>query len=184
MTIKHKIFSTITLVFAFITMTVFVSAQDTTKNDDSANAPTKREHKMGKRSGEGREGRRGRHHGGGMMRGLQNLNLTDDQKTQIQGIMQSSKTANEPLHQELRALKEKKRNGENLTDTDQNRMREIKTRMKQSMEQTHNTIMAILTPEQRQQVEQQKLEREKRREERRQNRQERKGNQNPTKDSN
>lgn len=181
MTIKHKIFSTVTLIFAFITMTVFISAQDTTRNDDSANAPTKRERKMGKRGG---EGRRGGHRGGKMMRGLQNLNLTDDQKTQIQGIMQSSKTANEPFHQELRAFKEKTRNGENLTDADQNRMREIRTQMKQSMEQTHNTIMAILTPEQRQQVEQQKLEREKRRAEHRQRRQERKENKNPTKDSN
>lgn len=167
MTIKHKIFSTITLVFAFITMTVFVSAQDG-QNDDSANAPTKRERKMGKRGGEGRRG----HHGGNLMRGLQNLDLTEAQKTQIQGIMESAKTANEPLRQELRQFKEKQLNGENLTEADQNRIREIRTQMKQSMEQTHNTILAILTPEQRQRVEQQKLEREKRREERRQRRQE------------
>ena len=181
MTIKHKIFSTITLVFAFITMTVFVSAQDT-KNDDSVNnAPTKSERKMKRNRGEGKEGRRGGHHGGGMMRGLQNLNLTDTQKTQIKGIMESNRVANEPLRQELRTFGEKKRNGQNLSDSDQNRMREIKTQMKQSMEQTHNTIMAILTPEQRQQVEQQKLEREKRREEMRERRQDRKNGQTPAK---
>lgn len=173
MTIKHKIFSTITLVFAFITMTVLVSAQDA-KNDDAVNAPTKRERKMNKMRGEGRHGR----HGGKMMRGLHGLDLTETQKTQIKGIMESNKIANEPLRQELRTFFEKKRSGENLTDAEQNRIREIKTQMKQSMEQTHNTILALLTPEQRQQIEQQKLEREKRREERRERRQERK-NQEP-----
>ena len=71
-----------------------------------------------------------------------------------------------------------------LSQADQNRLREIKTQIKQSMEQTHNTILAILTPEQRQQVEQKKLEMEKRREEFRQKRQERKADQNSTKSNN
>ena len=132
--------------------------------------------------GEGREGRRGGRHGGDrMMRGFQDLNLTDAQKTQIKGIMESNKVANEPLHQELRTIGEKKRSGQNLSDADQNRIRDIRTQMKQSMDQTRNTILSILTPEQRQQFEQKKLEMEKRREEFRQRRQERKSNQNPTK---
>lgn len=177
MTFKHKIFSTITLVFAFITMTVFVSAQNT-KNDNTVNTPTTRERKMKRQRG---EGRRGGHHGDKMMRGFKNLDLTDAQKTHIKSLMESNKIANEPLRQEMLTFKEKKRNGENLSDADQNRIRDIKTQMKQSMEQTHNTILAILTPEQRQQVEQNKLERKERREEMKQRRQERKANQTPAK---
>lgn len=179
MTIKHKIFSTITLVFAFITMTVFVAAQDT-KNDDSVNTPTKRERKMNRKRGDGRRGG----HGDKMMHGLRNLDLTDAQKTQIKGIMESNKITNEPLRQELRTFKEKSRNGENLSDADQNRIREIRTQMKQSKEQSKNTVLSILTPEQRQQVEQNKLDRQKRREEMRQRREERKNSQNSTKSNN
>lgn len=173
MSTGRKIISAITLAFAMLALTTFVTAQNTTdKQTDKAQKQRKLERKeFGERGFHRgmREGKRG-HHG---FRGLHRLNLTDAQKEQIRGIMESNKIANEPLRQEIRAIFEKKRGGAELTEADKTRLQEIHNRMKQSSEQTRNTVLSLLTVEQRQQLEQWKQERQKRMEERRQRMQER-----------
>ena len=180
MSFGRKIISAITLAFAMFTLTTFVAAQDTTQPTDRTDKKDKFERKGRGERGFGR-GMRGEKRGGGerfVMREISRLDLTDAQKEQIRGVMEAAKTANEPIHQELRGFKEKKRGGE-LTEADKARLTDIKTRMKQSAEQTRNTVLSILTAEQRQQLEQFKLERQKRMEEHRQQRMERRKQQTP-----
>ena len=162
MTFKQKFISAVTFVFAIVAFTTFVSAQDTaTQPQDSTTNQEKPDRKFGK------EGKRGNKHGGDMMmRGLQQLNLTDAQKEQIKGIMESNRTAHQATHQEMRGLMMKKRDGI-ITADEQTRFDQLKSQMKASAEQTHNTILAILTPEQRTQLEQQKEQMKQKFEERR-----------------
>lgn len=167
MSFVKKIASGFTLALAVGAFTTFVSAQDS----NSTEQPTDKPMKERRWKGDGFGKRGGGMRGGMGMRGLKNLDLTDAQKEQIRGIMESARTANEPLHTELKALKEKRRGGAELSETDIARLKEIKTQMKQSREQTENTVLGILTAEQRQKLEQQKLERQQRRQEFRQRRQ-------------
>lgn len=166
MTFKQKFISAVTFVFAIVAFTTFVSAQDnSTQPQDSATKQEKRERKFDK------EGKRGGHRGDkGMLRGVKELNLTDAQKEQLKGIMESNRAANQGIHQEMRGLMMKKRDGI-ITAEEQTRFDQLKSQMKASAEQTHNTVMAILTPEQRSQLEQMKEQMKQKREERRKLRQ-------------
>lgn len=152
---------------ATFTLTTFVAAQD----DRSTEQPTDKPMKERRWKGDGFGKRGGGMRGGMGMRGLRNLDLTDAQKEQIRGIMETAKTANQPIFEELRTLKEKKRGGTELSATDIARLKELRAQMQQFREQTENTILGILTAEQRQKLEQQKLERQQRRQEFRQRRQ-------------
>ena len=166
MSFKQRLISAVTFIFAIVAFTTFVPAQDTTTQpQDSATKQEKRDRKFGK------EGKRGNKHGGEMMlRGLHQLNLTDAQKEQLKGIKESNRTANQGLHEEMRGLMMKKRDGI-ITPEEQTRFDQLKSQMKASAEQTHNTILAILTPEQRTQLEQQKEQMKQKFEERRKLRQ-------------
>ena len=178
MSFIKKIASGFVLALAMITLTTFVAAQDSSTNDEQTDKAQK-QRKMqrgdgfGKR-GDGRGMSDGKRGGGFGMRGLRNLDLTDAQKEQVRGIMETSRTANEPIRQEMRTLMEKRRGGEELSETDRARFKELRTQMKQTAEQNHNTILGILTPEQREKLETMKQEKQKRREEFRQRRQENK----------
>ena len=175
MSFGRKIISAITLAFAMVTLTTFVAAQDTDRQ-------TRKIEKQGKfeRKGFGERGMRGGKRGGFSMREFSRLNLTDPQKEQIRSLTETSRAANEPLHQEMRGIIEKRRGGGELTETDRARLTEIRTQMKQSADQTRNTVMALLTVEQRAQLEQFKQERQKRRDERRQQWQNRRNQQTPS----
>jgi protein CpxP len=176
MSFKQKFISAVTLAFAIVAFTTFVSAQDTsttTQPQDSANKQEKRERKgFGRRGGErkfDKEGSGGKHRGS-KMRGLEQLSLTDAQKTQIKNLMESSRTANQGAFQEMRDLKMKKRDGV-ITTEEQARMQQLKTQLKASAEQTHSSILAVLTPEQRTQLEQIKEQHKQQRKEHREMRQ-------------
>lgn len=171
MSFVKKTASAFILAFAIITFNTFVAAQDNSTDKQTDKAQKERKFKRG--DGFGKE-RRGGRHGGFGMRGLHKLELTDAQKEQIRGILETSRTANEPLRQEMRTIIQKRRSGEELTETDRARLGELKTQMKQTMEQNRSTILGLLTPEQRQQLETMKQEKQKRREEFRQRRQENK----------
>ena len=179
MSLKQKFISTVTLAFAIVAFTTFVSAQDTTttRQQDSVTKQEKRERKdFGRREGGnrkfGKEGRGDKHGDKMMMRGLSQLNLTDAQKTQIKSLMETSRTANQGTHEELRGLMMKKRDGI-ITADEQARLGELKAKAKASAKQTHSSILAILTAEQRTQLEQLKEQRKQKMEERRQMRQNR-----------
>ncbi len=171
MSFVKRIASAFVLAFAMITLTTFVAAQDSSTDKQTDKA--QKERKFNRGDGFGKE-RRGGRRGGFGMRGLHGLDLTDAQKEQIRGIMETARTANEPLRQEMRTIMQKRRNGEELTEADRARLGELKTQMKQTMEQNRNTILGLLTPEQRQKLETMKQEKQKRREEFRQRRQENK----------
>lgn len=169
---------------ATFTLTTFVAGQDNNSSDNQTEKPSK-ERRWGRGDGDGFRGKGMRGGRGGFgMRGLRGLDLTDAQREQIRGIMETSKTANQPIFEELKALKEKRRGGEELSATDISRLKELKAQMQQSREQTENTVLGILTADQRQKLEQQKLERQQRREEFRQRRQQNRQNVPTTLDKN
>jgi len=174
MSLKTKLSSAITLAFAVVAFTTVASAQDATKApEDNAQKQERRAHR-----GEGRRGMhggKGRHAGMRGMRGLHSLNLTDAQKEQIRAIHEANKPS-ESLRAELQTIREARKNGTEITAAQRERMKSLRTEMKAKHESVRAQVLAILTPEQRTQLEAKKAEMEKRREEFRQNRQERKTN--------
>lgn len=176
MSLKNKIFTTVTLAFAVGAFSSLASAQTTTApQPDAMQKQEKREGRgFGRRGERGDKGMRGGDHRGGKfgMHGLRGVNLTDAQKEQLRGIMEANRTAGKTNHEEFRTLREAKRAG-TLTAEQQEKLQTMREQMKQNAEQTRAQVLAILTPEQRTQLEQQKMEMEKRREERKQMRQNR-----------
>ncbi|CAN5188269.1 hypothetical protein BH20ACI1_BH20ACI1_17420 [soil metagenome] len=171
MSLKQKLISTVTLAFAIVAFTTFASAQTTTtQTQDSVKKQQKSERgDFGRRGGGRKFGKEGRGDKM-MMREFSRLDLTDAQKTQIKSLMEANRAANQGTQQELRDLAVKKRGG-SITADEQARFETLKAQAKASAEQTHNTILALLTPEQHAQLEQFKAERKQKMQERRQNRQ-------------
>lgn len=168
MAIKNKVVSFITMVFAIVAFTTFVAAQDTTK--ETTEQKPKREWRKGKGDGFGKGFKRGGKRGG-MMRGLRGIDLTDAQKEQIRGIREANKPS-EAVREEMRTLVLAKRDG-TITAEQQARLNTLKEEAKTKGRLVHEQIMAVLTVEQKQQIEQRKQEMRQRMEERRQMRQQR-----------
>ena len=171
MSLKNKFIPAITLAVAVGAFSTFTSAQTTTapSQQDGVQKQEKREKRGFGRRGGFDKGMRGGKFG---MHGLRGVNLSDAQKEQLRTIMEENRAANQTSHEEFRSLREARRNG-TLTADQQSRLQTLREQMKQSAEQTRAKVLAILTPEQRTQIEQQKEEMEKRRQERRQMRQNR-----------
>lgn len=170
MALKNKIISAITMVFAIVALSTFVSAQDTTK--ESNDQKPKREWRKGDGFGKGmgRGFRRGGKRGGPMA-GLRGINLTDAQKEQIKGILEANKPA-EGLREEVRTLARAKKDG-TITAEQQARLTTLKEEAKTKGRLVHEQIQAVLTVEQKQQIETRRQEMRQRMEERRQMRQQR-----------
>lgn len=120
----------------------------------------------GQNPGPGRRGPRGpgMGPGGGMMRMLADLNLTDTQKQQVQELIHKSEETNRPMREEMRKLAEQQRQGTTLSAEDQTRFTELRTSLRAANEKLRSDVMALLTPEQRTQFEEkQKQRRENRR---------------------
>ena len=176
MSFKRKLISAVTSAFAVAAFSTIVTAQDTNTNkeDNSVQKQEQRERRGG-RLGFGDKGMRGGKHGGGdkmMLRGLGRLNLTDAQKAQIRTISEGFKASTQAQREELRTLAMKRRDGI-ITADEQTRANDIRTQLQASGEQMRNSVLAILTAEQRAQFEQMKEEMKTRKSERRQNRQNR-----------
>lgn len=176
MSLKQKFFPGLTLVFAIATFTTFASAQDTNANEHDSTQKQERHggRGFGKGNGMGKKGMMGRHHGGDkmMMRALGRLNLNDSQKQQIHTLHENHKVATQSQREEMRNLAMKKRDGV-ITEQETARLKELKTQLKASSEQVHNSVMNLLTAEQRAQLDQMKAERQQKKRERRENRQNR-----------
>ncbi len=170
MSFKQKIASAIVTGFAVVSFSAFASAQDSTnQTQDSMQKQEKRERRGYGKRGEGRMGKegRGKHHGGRMgMRHLRELNLTDAQKLQVRDIMKANRASNPEIFQEMRTLSEARRSG-TITADQTDRLKAIKQQMRQNAEQTHNQVLAILTAEQRTQLEQLKQQKREQKKERR-----------------
>ncbi|MBA3335357.1 MAG: Spy/CpxP family protein refolding chaperone [Acidobacteria bacterium] len=176
MSFKHKLISAFTLTLAIVSFSTFAAAQDTNvKPEDSMQKQERRERRgFGKRGGGfgKRDGMAGEKRGGdkAMMRGLRGLNLTDAQKEQTRGIYEKHKTSTQTQREEMRGLAMKKRDGI-ITTEEKARMKDLKAQMRISSEQVNKEVLAVLTSEQRVQLDQMKDEMRKKREKRRQNRQ-------------
>jgi periplasmic protein CpxP/Spy len=170
MSLKQKFVSAITLAFALLTLTIFASAQDKTTTPDTTAAPEKTERRgPGRFKGEGKgPGMRGGRHGGprGMLRGLHGVDLTDAQRTQIKGIMDSKRDSFKQVHEQMRTLKQAKHEG-TLTPEQETQFRTLRDQIKANADATRQEVLNVLTSEQRLKLEQNKQEMKQRREERR-----------------
>lgn len=167
MSFKAKLFSFFTLVFSLAVFSGAAAAQAPTTpapKDDAAKAE-----KLGRKGfGRGMHGGKfGGRHGG--FRGLRGIELTDAQKAQIKSIYEANKP-DQAAFEEIRTLRQAKRDG-TITPEQTERMKALREQARQKHESVRQQIDAILTPEQKQQIEQRKQDRQKRREERRQLRQ-------------
>lgn len=172
MSLINKLCSGLTVAAAVFAFSTFTLAQD-----DKATTPAPDKEKAEKHfKREGRGMHRGHgpgigfgHRHGGMMRIMHGLNLTDAQKAQIHSIMEANKP-DQSVRDERKTLFEAKRSG-TLTAEQQARLVMLREQAKAKRQSVHQQIMAVLTPEQKAQIEQKKQEMKQRREERRQQRQ-------------
>jgi Spy/CpxP family protein refolding chaperone len=124
----------------------------------------------------GRDGHRGggRHGGFGRGFGFRGIELTDDQKTRLQALRQSFGERTRPLreqlrakHQELRAAQDGTTFNEALASQKLSEAAAIQARLMGEEFRLRQESLAVLTAEQRTQLEQQRNERKQRREQRR-----------------
>jgi protein CpxP len=169
MSLKSKLSSVITLAFATVALTTFAVAQEKPKTEDNAQKLEKHERGFGRHGMRGMRGGRGGEFRG--MHGLRGIELTDAQKEQIRQIHEANKPT-EAQMAEMKAFRETRKAGGEITEAQREQMKAFREQMRAKHELVRSQILAILTPEQRQQLEAKKAEMQKRREEFRQQRQE------------
>lgn len=132
-------------------------------------------HRRGGRRGGDGEGRgfRGGHRGGKMFRGL---NLTEDQQNRMQQVRESYKQRIAPIREQMRALRGSDRRSDsgatfNEAEATQRMIAAapLRARMMAESHRMRQEMLAVLTPEQRTQMEQKRAERKARWGERRGN---------------
>jgi Spy/CpxP family protein refolding chaperone len=84
---------------------------------------------------------------------LSQLNLTDAQQQQVRAIRQRFEANTRTQREELRKLHESNEGTEPNADA-QARMRALRAEIEQAMRSTHEEMLAVLTAEQRTQLEQ------------------------------
>lgn len=157
------------LKFKFIS--VFASAlllgsfASSTLAQDTAPMPKEGVEKSGKHGGKG-FGRRGPGGGRHAMRGLMGIELTEAQKAQIKQIHEANRP-DPAVMEEMKAIHEARRNGGTLTEDQKARGKAIREQARTKAESAHQQVLAILTPEQRQQLETRTAEMRQKMEERR-----------------
>jgi periplasmic protein CpxP/Spy len=139
-----KIFNSALLLGVALGLSSVTFAQDSNSQNSNPNAQQKAERKN--KTDKRRDGRNG------MMGGLNRLNLTDAQKQQIKDLRKNNQAV-AANRNEMRELMQARRNG-TLTAEQQNRFNTLREQGRVNAEQMHRQILAILTPEQRQQLEQ------------------------------
>jgi len=107
------------------------------------------------------QGRRGAgHHGGGKGMGMEELNLTAEQKTKIQGILDEERKKTEPLRKEVWETRGQLWETAHKTPYDEAAVRKLaadqekkRTELIVSRANAMNRVTAVLTPEQREMAE-------------------------------
>ena len=160
MALRKKLFTTTTLAVALGAFGVFASAQTTETPKADGTKAEKHERRGGK------FGKRGGHRMGGGMRGgmgfLRGIELTDTQKEQIKAIHEANKPSAE--NQALRdSIRETRKAGGTITEEQKAQLKSLREARKAKMEGVHAQILAILTPEQKTQLETRRAEMQKRR---------------------
>ena len=173
MSLKSRFLTVFTAAAATAALATFTMAQDS----PSVPAPDKKAERSARGFGKDRLGGKGgfgRHGQMGMsmgrMGGLRGVQLTDAQKEQIKAIHQANKPTG-AYRDELKAIKEARKAG-TLTDAQKDRVKAIRQEAMANRKKVHEQILAVLTPEQKAQIEQRRNEMKQKREEFRQNRQE------------
>src|SRR5215470_16108998 len=155
MSIRGKFLSILGLLAAFGLFSIASMAQDTTPPANPPAPDAKGPHRGFGKEGDFRRGPGGP--GGGMFGELRGITLTDAQKQQIHTILDANKPDQATMDQ-MKTLMEAKRNGTLTADQEA----QLKTFHQQQMakgKQIHDQIMAVLTPEQIQQIDKNKQER-------------------------
>lgn len=104
----------------------------------------------------------GRKHMQKLEKAAERLNLTADQKAKIKALRDQFKTAHQSTFAEMKSLKAQIKAAGKGTDQAKALREQMKAKMESlrpAQEQLHQQILAILTPEQRAQMEQMKAER-------------------------
>ena len=89
---------------------------------------------------------------GGMMRGIRQLDLTDQQKQQARSIMQTQGQGTQAQRQEMRQLMQKRRAGP-LTAQEEARAKELRQQLMKSRQDARTQLMTVLTAEQKAKLE-------------------------------
>lgn len=122
---------------------------------------------------EGKQGHHGRRHGRGEFgaRFAQKLNLSEAQKTQMRDVQKSFREQNKPLFEASKQTRLELKAAKDANDTA--RMEQLKATLKTQREQfkqarqaQHERVLALLTPDQRAQLDAMKAERKAKRENR------------------
>ena len=164
MSIRGKFLFTIALLAAFGLFSIAAMAQDTTPPANPPAPDAKGPHRgFGRPDGGFRRGPGGPD---GMLGELRGINLTDAQKQQIHTILEANKPDQTTMDQ-MKTLMDAKRNG-TLTADQETQLKAFRQQRMAKGKQIHDQIMAVLTPEQIQQIEKNKQERKERWEQRKQ----------------
>jgi Spy/CpxP family protein refolding chaperone len=170
MSLKNRFFSFLTVALSVVAFATFSMAQDGSTAPENTEKAAKGHHGrgMGKHKFGGRgHGRHHRMHRGMWM--LKAANLTDVQKEQIKVIRESNKL-NAGAKEEVQTLRKAKKDG-TITADQTERLKALRLERQENRKLVHQQILAILTPEQRAQIDQKKAEMKQRFQERRQKRQ-------------
>jgi len=119
-------------------------AQQTQPNNNSTTAPPANQQM--------RRGMMRRRAMRGMVHGLRQLNLTDQQRQQMRSIMQSQFQSTQSQRQELRQLAQKRRTG-TLTAEETARATTLRQQLMQSRQGVRMQMLAVLTPDQKAKLE-------------------------------
>jgi Spy/CpxP family protein refolding chaperone len=112
---------------------------------------------MGRRHGKGGGGGGEGHEMRGMVRVLGELNLTDAQRQQARTIIERNMTSTKAQREEMMKLREGREQGTPTPEAEA-RAKELRKELRQSSNAMRAEINAILTPEQRTQLEQREQE--------------------------
>lgn len=151
---KIKLFGLFATLVAILTFSSVSFAQDTQSQD--AQPKMERGGRRGKIPG--MRGHGDGHRGGRMLRLMSELNLTDEQKQQSRSIFENFQNSTKAQREEMRQIFGQKRDGGTLTSEQEARARELGAQLREAAKKLDDDLLAILTPEQRQQLEQKREE--------------------------
>jgi periplasmic protein CpxP/Spy len=172
MSLKSRFFTIFTAAAATAALATFTLAQESTKTPAPEKKAEKRMKGEGmKMGGKGHFGKRGGMMGmwAGRMGGFRGIELTDAQKEQIKSIREANKPTG-AHRDELKTIAEARRAG-TITDAQKERVKAIRQEMMAHRQNVRAQILAVLTPEQKAQIEQRRTQMQQRRQEFRQKRQ-------------
>jgi Spy/CpxP family protein refolding chaperone len=173
MSLKSRFFTIFTAAAATAAFATFTIAQESPAPAPEKKAEKRMKGEGKKMGGKGHLGMHGKMGGkrGHMMGGLRGIELSDGQKEQIKAIREANKPT-DFNREEMMTLGKAKRAG-TITPEQEARLTTIREAGKVRAQNIHAQVQAVLTPEQKAQIEQRKNEMKQKREEFRQNREQR-----------